>query len=133
MSIVDHRGEVEFLFLKNSVSNFLKSSATSLMLAFCLFLVYSCSSKSEMNAKVAEIEKNYQDSLSAVRNELKEAKSKIDVLSYPADQRLSHITGLFNNQEYEKAKKEIAEVKKVFPNALENTDCAKLLDKIAAI
>lgn len=133
MSIVDHHGEVEYLFSKESVSNVMKSFATSLMVALGVFLVYSCSSKSEMNSKVAEIEKKYQDSLTAVRNELQEAKSKIEVLSYPADQRFSHITELFNAQEYEKAKREIAELRNVFPNAPENTECAKMLEKIAAI
>ena len=133
MSIVDHHGEVEYPFSKKSVSNVMKSFVTSLMVAMGVFLVYSCSSKSEMNAKLVEIEKKYQDSLVAVRNELQEAKSKIEVLSYPADQRFSHITELFNSQEYEIAKKEIAELKNVFPNAPENTECAKMLEKIAAI
>ena len=93
----------------------------------------SCNSQTGSSAQIAEIEKKYQDSLSSIRNELKEAKSKIEVLSYPADQRFSHIKELFNAQEYEIAKKEIAELKNVFPNAPENTECAKMLEKIAAI
>lgn len=130
MSIVNHHGEAEYLFSKKSVFIVMKKFATFCLAAFGLFLVYSCNSKSETNAK---IEKKYQDSLTILRNELKEAKSKIEVLSYPADQRFSHITKLFNAKEYEKAKKEIEELKNVFPNATENSECTKILEKIAAI
>ena len=98
-----------------------------------LIYVSSCNSKSEMEAKIAEVEKMYQDSLTIVRNELKDAKAKIEILSYPADQRFSHITKLFIGQEYNKAKREIAELKSVFPNAPENTECIKILEKISAL
>lgn len=133
MSIVEHHKEVEYPFSKKSVFIVMKRFTTFCFVTLGLFLVYSCNSKRETDAKIAEIEKKYQDSLTLLRNDLKEARSKIEVLSYPADQRFLHITELFNAQEYEKAKKEIAELKNLFPNASENTECAKMLEKIAAI
>lgn len=133
MSIENYHGEVEYPFSKKLVFNVMKSFAIFSMATFGLFFVYSCGSKSETNAKIAEVEKKYQDSLTILRNELKEARSKIEVLSYPADQRFSHIAELFNAQEYDKAKEEIADLKNVFPNAAENSECTKILEKIAAI
>lgn len=133
MSIADHYRKVEYLFSKNTVFNSMKKSFLLAMGMLGLVLVCSCNSKSETEAKIAEMEKKYQDSLSIVRNELKEAKAKIEVLSYPADQRFSHITELFNAQEYDKVKKEIAEMKSVFPNAPENTECGKILEKISTL
>jgi hypothetical protein len=125
MSIADYYGDVGRSFSKKTIM--------FVMGIMGIFLVCSCNSKSEMEAKIAEVEKKYQDSLSIVRNELKDAKAKIEVLSYPADQRFSHITELFNAQEYDKAKKEIGELKNIFPNAPENTECAKILEKISAL
>ncbi len=133
MSIVNHHGKFEYPFLRKLAFNKMKSFFIVLMATSGLSLVYSCSSKSEIDAKIAEVEKKYQDSLTLMRNELKEAKTKIEVLSYPADQRFAHINELFNAQEYEKAKKEIAELKNVFPNAAENNECSKILEKITAL
>ena len=118
---------------EGSSTNYALIALVVFVVVFLLLMMASCNSQTENSTQIAEIEKMYQDSLSAVRKELKEAKLKIEVLSYPADQRFSHITELFNAQEYEKAKKEIAELKNVFPNASENTECAKMLEKISAI
>lgn len=111
----------------------MKNRAIIHIIIIGVVIVCSCNSKSEIDAKISEVEKKYQDSLSIVRNELKEAKAKIEVLSYPADQRFSHIAELFNSQEYDKVKKEIAELKSIFPKAPENTECAKILEKISAL
>lgn len=125
MSIVNYHVKAKCLFLRKM---------TFLAMGFMGFIIVSsCSSKSEVEAKIAEVEKKYQDSLTIVRNELKEARAKIEVLSYPADQRFSHITELFNAQEYDKVKKEIADLKRVFPKAHENSECAKILEKISAL
>ena len=133
MSIVDYYEDADCALLLKTKSQVMKKTFMFATGILGLIIVSSCNSKSEMEAKIAEVEKKYQDSLSIVRNELKDAKAKIAVLSYPADQRFSHITELFNAQEYDKAKKEIAELKSVFPNAPENTECTKILEKISAL
>lgn len=133
MSIVNFYVEVGCSFLQKTTFQFMKRTSLLVIGALGLILISSCNSKSEMETKIAEVEKKYQDSLSIVRKELKDAKAKIEVLSYPADQRFAHISELFNAQEYHKVKKEIAELKNIFPNAPENTECAKILDKLAAL
>lgn len=133
MSIINHHGVTGSPFSMETTFRVMKKTSTITMGILGLILVSSCTSTSEMEGKIAEVEKKYQDSLAIVRKELKDAKAKIEVLSYPADQRFSHITELFNAQEYDKVKKEIAELKSVFPNAPENTECAKILEKISAL
>ena len=85
---------------EGSSTNYALIALVVFVVVFLLLMMASCNNQTGNTSQIAEIEKKYQDSLSAVRNELKEAKSKIDVLSYPADQRFSHITELFNAQEY---------------------------------
>lgn len=132
MSILSNHGETG-RSIPQRTSHFMKKTFVYTMGILGLIYVSSCNSKSEMEAKIAEVKKMYQDSLTIVRNELKDAKAKIEILSYPADQRFSHITKLFNGQEYNKAKREIEELKNVFPNAPENTECIKILEKISAL
>lgn len=68
-----------------------------------------------------------------LKQELSDANAKIEILSYPADQRLVHIGELFNSEDYAGVKKEAAELKRVFPNAKENDGCNEFLKKIEAI
>lgn len=84
---------------EGSSTNYALIALVVFVVVFLLLMMASCNSQTENSTQIAEIEKMYQDSLSAVRKELKEAKLKIEVLSYPADQRFSHITELFNAQE----------------------------------
>lgn len=100
---------------EGSSTNYALIALVVFVVVFLLLMMASCNSQTENSTQIAEIEKMYQDSLSAVRKELKEAKLKIEVLSYPADQRFSHITELFNAQEYEKAKKRNSRVEKCVP------------------
>lgn len=100
---------------EGSSTNYALIALVVFVVVFLLLMMASCNSQTENSTQIAEIEKMYQDSLSAVRKELKEAKLKIEVLSYPADQRFSHITELFNAQEYEKAKKRNSRVEKFVP------------------
>lgn len=81
----------------------------------------------------AEKEKMYQDSIASLKLQLNNANTQIDILKFPADQRLNHIIELFNAQEYDKVKKEVSELKRVFPNATENTEADTYLKKIDAI
>ena len=95
-----------------------------------IILVCSCNSKSSTEASITEVTKKYQDSLTIVRNELREAKDKIELLSYPADQRLQKAKELTNAGELDKAKKEVEKLKELFPNSLEASSSSALLAKI---
>ena len=127
MSIVKHHGEVEYTFSKKSVFWVMKKFATFCLATFGLFLVHSCNST---DVKIAEVEKKYQDSLTILRNDLKEAKSKIELLSYPADQRMQKAKDLLDAGELDKAKTEIEQLKTLFPNSLEASSSNALLTKI---
>lgn len=111
----------------------MKETTISLLSVLSLFLVSACNSKSETDTKITEIEKKYQDSLSLVRNELKEAKAKIEVLSYPADQRLQKAQSLLEAGELDKAANEVEQLKNVFPNSTEASSSSTLLAKISEI
>lgn len=126
MSIVNYHEKEEYPFSKESVFNY----AIFFMATLGLFLVSSCSSKSEIDAKIAEIEKKYQDSLTIMRHELKDAKEKIALLSYPADQRLQKAKELLDAGELDKAKTEVEELKKIFPNSMEASSSSVILSRI---
>lgn len=96
---------------------------------FLLLMMASCSPTGN-SSQIAEIEKKYQDSLSAVRNELKEAKSKIELLGYPADQRLQKAKDLLEAGELDKANAEVKLLKSLFPNSPEASSSNVLLAKI---
>lgn len=103
------------------------------LIAVFLLTLVSCTKKVDNSAQIAEIEKKYQDSISVLKSIIEQADAQIELLKYPADQRLSKIVDLFNAQEYDKVKREIAELKRVFPNAKEVEMADKYLEKIAAI
>jgi len=89
--------------------------------------------QTDVAAQVAEVEKKYQDSIELLQHQLDEANGKIEILSFPADQRLAHISELFNSGDYDGVRREAEELKCVFPNAKENNDCNEYLKKIEAI
>ena len=95
----------------------------------CLFS--SCTQTNKTD--VSEVTKKYLDTIKVLKQELKEANAKIEILSYPADQRLVHIGELFKSEDYAGVKREAAELKRVFPNAKENNGCNDYLKKIEAI
>ena len=99
----------------------------------CLFFFCFQTNKPDAAAQIAEIERKYQDTIKVLNQKLSEANAKIEILSYPADQRLAHIGELFNSGDYTGVKKETAELKRVFPNAKENDGCNEYLKKIDAI
>lgn len=99
----------------------------------CIFSACTQTNKADVNARITEIEKKYQDSIKVLKKELNEANNKIEILSFPADQRLLHIGELFNSGDYSSVKKEVAELKRVFPNAKESESSNKYLKKIEAI
>ncbi len=99
-------------------------NVTLALLAVTMFL--SCTDSKQR----VEIEKKYQDSIASLRIELQHAQQQIELLKYPANQRYSHILSLFETKEYEKVRAEIAELKRVFPQAKENDDCKEILNKV---
>lgn len=105
------------------------SKGVFLIVVFLLTLV-SCTKQTDNSGQIAEIEKKYQDSLSAVRSELKEAKLKIELLSYPADQRMQNVKNLLDAGELDKAQTEIEQLKSIFPNSPEASSSNALLTKI---
>ena len=112
-----------------------KTSIVFIVLATTTGLLSSCTqaNKTDVTAKIAEVEKKYQDTIKILRHQLSEANEKIEILSYPADQRLAHIGELFNSGDYDGVKKETTELKRIFPNAKENDGCNEYLKKIEAI
>lgn len=98
-------------------------------------LITSCTQadKTDVAAQIAEIERMYQDSLNVLRQELSDANDKIEILSYPADQRLARIDELFKSGDYVGVRKEASELKRVFPNAKENDRSNEYIKKIEAI
>ena len=102
-------------------------------IATCLFSSCTQANKPDAAVQITEIEMKYQDTIKVLKQELSEAKAQIEILSYPADQRLAHIGELFNSEDYAGVKKEVAELKRVFPNAKENDGCNEYLMKIEAI
>ena len=103
------------------------------VLLISLFLSCTQADKTDVAAQIAEIERIYQDSLNALRQKLSDANDKIEILSYPADQRLASIDELFKSGDYVGVRKEAAELKRVFPNAKENDSSNEYLKKIEAI
>jgi len=103
------------------------------LIALASFSLHSCSNKKETEERIANLEKMYQDSLALVRNELNEAKKTIDLLKYPADQRLNKAKELVEAGELNKASDEIKKLKEVFPNSQEASSASDLLTRIAEL
>ena len=99
----------------------------------CLFSSCTQTNKPDVAAQINEIERKYQDTIKTLRQELSEANDKIEILSFPADQRLVRISELFNSGDYAGVKKEAEELKRVFPNAKENDGSNEFLKKIENI
>lgn len=99
----------------------------------CLFSSCTQTNKTNVAAQIAEVERKYQDTIRVLKQELSEANEKIEILSYPADQRFVHIGKLFNSGDYASVRKEVEELKRIFPNARENDGCNEYLKKIEAI
>ena len=112
-----------------------KQIISFLFLASLFGLLFSCTqtNNTDATAKIAEIERKYQDTIKVLKQELNEANAKIAILSYPADQRLAHIAELFNSGDYVGVRKEASELKRVFPNAKENEGSNEYLKKIEEI
>ena len=118
---------------QNLKQNNMKVFVTFIVGLLGTFFICSCNSNSETASKIADVEKKYQDSLSVLRNELKEAKSQIELLSYPADQRLHKAKELLSAGELDKAATEIEQLKRLFPNSSETSASSELLTQISEL
>ena len=133
MSIIDYSRTIEcLLFLKTTPRAVKRFTMLSVGILGIIY-VSSCDPKAKIDTRLAEIEKKYQDSLSIVRNELKEAKAEIELLSYPADQRLQKAQSLLEAGELDKAADEIEQLKRVFPNSAEASSSSAILAKLSEI
>ena len=109
----------------------MKKSFVSLIVGLVgISYISSCNSNSETSVRIADVEKKYQDSLSILRNELKDAKAQIEMLSFPADQRLQKAKDLLEAGELDKAFKEIEVLRQIFPNSPESAHSVSLLARI---
>lgn len=128
MSIVDYQRKV-----MHQLSTKAGSTILLMVIVFPLLLTSSCTKQTDNSAQIAEMEKKYQDSISVLKSQLEKANAEIDILKFPADQRLSKIVELFNSQQYDKVRKGVSELKQVFPNAREIVEAEKYIAKIDAI
>lgn len=116
----------------NYMYDFLFKKSQIILISVASLSLYSSCSVSD-DTKIREIENRYQDSLAFVRNELNKAKKKIILLSYTADQRLRKAKDFFKNDELDKAKSEIEQLKMLFPNSPEASSSSALLAEITEI
>jgi hypothetical protein len=104
-----------------------------LLLFFAVALVIvACSNKSEEN--YSELEKKYNllsDENEALKSKLTILTDSISMLKFSASDRLYQIKNLFSDNEFEKAKKQITELKMVFPLSKEIQETDKLEIAIA--
>ena len=111
-----------------------KNNICVLLMTLNLCLIFqSCTSKSDLTEQFAALEKSYQDSIAILKGKLEQANEQIAILKFPADQRLNRIAELFAVQEFDKVRQEIGELKRVFPNAKENSEAEKYISKIETI
>ncbi len=76
------------------------------------------------------MEKRYQDSISILKSQLKQANEQIVLLKYPADQRLNQAKSLVESGDLDKALVEIQQLKQLFPNSAEASASEALLTRI---
>ena len=84
------------------------------------------SENDSIKQRINELE-NENDKKLTIINKLRDS---ISILSFPADQRLVRIIELIDKQDYFTAKKEIADLKKVFPESKEAKQVSESLKKI---
>lgn len=98
-----------------------------------ILILNSCSD----NQKEIESLQNTVDSLSieCAENirEITILRDSIEILRYPASQRLEKAKSLILKEELNKAENELHQLVKVFPNSKESTECDALFEKINSI
>lgn len=108
-----------------------------LELLLFLFVLMGCGIDPKELDAVKAIKESFAekaDSLSVVVTEqnalIAELRDSISILKYPADQRLEQAKRYISEEEYDKALKELKELKKVFPNSSEAQSYESLVESI---
>lgn len=130
MSIIGYQKVAENTFSQKTIVEAIMSSvhnnAIRAFVSVCLILMLaSCNDQ-----QVSNIEKKYQDSIAVLKNQLEQANAQINILRYPADQRLNKIKALIESDNLDDALTEIQQLKKVFPNSVEATASESLENRI---
>jgi len=130
MSIIVYQGVAENKFSQKTIVEAIMSSVHNIAIkAFVsislILMLASCNDQ-----QVSNIEKKYQDSIAVLKNQLEQANAQINILRYPADQRLNKVKTLIESDNLDDALTEIQQLKKVFPNSVEATASESLENRI---
>ena len=110
----------------------LKYFTLTTLLVLMAFMTASCTDKEAQN-KLVEMERNvkaYQDTISVLKETIQKLEDQVEIFKYPADQRLLNIKELVASEEFDKALKEISDLKNTFPNSAEVQQSGSLVDLI---
>ena len=83
----------------------------------------------EKHGNTDELKKQLADKeteIADITKQLEEANKKIEILSYPADQRLQKAKDYLESGELNKAKNEILQLREIFPNSSEASSSSAL-------
>lgn len=80
--------------------------------------------------KLKSKNESLSERISGLNSTIQSLRDSVSILSYPAEQRFNHILELIRNEEYGEAKKNIAELKNIFPHSHESSKCDEQSDII---
>ena len=99
------------------------------VIIFLIMMMTSCNQVNTTN-QLSQKEQLYLDSVNQLKKQLEEANAQIELLKYPADQRLNKAKTLMESGDLDGAIKEINQLKEVFPNSNEVTLSEAIIKKI---
>lgn len=97
------------------------------ILLLTLIILSGCGISQSDYDKLKSKNESLSKRISELNSTIQSLRDSVSILSYPAEQRLNHIIELIKEEKYEKAKKNIAELKKVFPYSIESNKCGEQL------
>lgn len=99
------------------------------VIIFLLMMMNSCN-QVNTTGQISQKEQIYIDSINQLKLQLEEANAQIEILKYPADQRLNKAKSLMESGDLDEALDEITQLKKVFPNSNEVNLSESVVKKI---
>ncbi len=126
MNILNHHGVVKCPFSQKTAFKFLPALVA---FVFIIILMASCNSINN-SGQVSKNEQIYIDSINLLKNQLEQAYAQIEILKYPADQRLNKAKSLMDAGDLDDALNEIYQLKNVFPDSKEATLSETIVNKI---
>lgn len=102
------------------------------LLSSIVLLTVTCTDN-KTQVKLAEMEncvKIYQDTISALKENLKKLEGQVEMYKYPADQRLLNIKKMVIAEAFDKAIIEISKLKDAFPYSVEAQQCEDIVGLI---